>query len=476
MYTKLAKRQPFDQGVPKIQAPGIYGAGPNRPILYRIPTLGQRPMRFLADLPAGLRMDSDGVITGKADEGIYTITVQAINSLGIDEKQIVLIVAPRAICQTPLMGFTSWNAFVDKIDQNVILNMAKLLRSTGLADYGYQYVNIDSEWQGAYGGTFEAIMPNEKFPDMKKLCDDIHELGLKCGIYSTPMMNAFGRTKGMPGCTRGEMDMTYIESARGIAKEHYEENNVRQWCSWGFDYLKYDWRPCDTVNADRMRKALDRADRDFGLSITVKAMYEDREYWKANCSSWRDNRDSEDNWDRLVEICFGCDKWLGQCLPGHYFDLDMLEIGVMELFEGRSKLTEDEQLVGYTARVIFPSPIQISCDLSQLTEFELDMLCNEEVIAVNQDMLCKSAACVLEEKTCAKDATLLKHIKIYEKQLYDGDTAVAVFNLGNTTEEITISAERARDLWAKENLQPVDGEVSLTVYPHTVRLLKNKMA
>lgn len=471
MNTVIAQREPFDQGAPRIQAPAVYGAGPGKPVLYRIPVLGQRPMTFTADLPEGLRIDDGGIISGSADQGEYLVTVSAKNALGTDTKKILFKIAPRAICQTPLMGWTSWNAFVEKIDQDRILQMAQLLRSTGLAEYGYQYVNIDSEWQGQYGGDLDAIQPNDKFPNMKKLCDDIHALGLKCGIYSTPMMNAFGRTRGMPGCTRGEMDMQYIESARGIAKEHYEENNVKQWCRWGFDYLKYDWRPCDTKNADLMRQALDRADRDFGLSVTVKAMYEDRQYWKDNCSSWRDNRDSEDNWERLTEICFGCDKWLGYSAPGHYFDLDMLEIGVMELMEGRCKLTEDEQLVGYTARIIFPSPIQISCDLSQLTEFELNMLCNEEVIAVNQDALGKSAVCIREEKTCGGDYSLQKHIKIYEKELADGKKAVAVFNLGNTEESVTLQGREVRDLWAKTDI-PADGQLTLSLNPHTVRLIK----
>ncbi len=472
MYTKIAARSAFDQGAPRIQAPSVYGAGPDRPFLYRIPVLGQRPMIFTADLPNGLIIDNEGIIRGSACEGTYSVNITAENALGKDEKQIQFIIAPRAVCKTPLMGWTSWNAFVEKFDQDKVLQMAQKLRSTGLAEYGYQYVNIDSEWQGSYGGEFDAIMPNEKFPDMKKLCDDIHNLGLKCGIYSTPMMNAFGRTRGMPGCTRGEMDMAYIESARGIAKEHYEENNVKQWCAWGFDYLKYDWRPCDIKNADLMRQALDRADRDFGLSITVKATFEDREYWKNNCSSWRDNRDSEDNWERLTEVCFGCDKWLGQSSLGHYFDLDMLEIGVMELMEGRCKLTEDEQLVGYSARVIFPSPIQISCDLNQLTEFELNMLCNEEVIAVNQDCLGISASCVFEEKTCDENCILQKHIKIYEKQLFDGKKAVAIFNLGNTVERVEIDASKIRDLWAKEDIHSESGSVHLELHPHTVRLIK----
>ena len=70
MHTKIAKRSPFDQGAPRIQAPAIYGASPEKPILYRIPALGQRPMRFSAELPEGLRLSADGIITGSIDQTI----------------------------------------------------------------------------------------------------------------------------------------------------------------------------------------------------------------------------------------------------------------------------------------------------------------------------------------------------------------------------------------------------------------------
>jgi alpha-glucosidase (family GH31 glycosyl hydrolase) len=63
---------------------------------------------------------------------------------------------------------------------------------SGIAEYGYSYVNLDSGWQHEYGGEFDAIMPNFKFPDMKEMTDRIHALGFKCGIYSTPMLNAWG--------------------------------------------------------------------------------------------------------------------------------------------------------------------------------------------------------------------------------------------------------------------------------------------
>lgn len=472
MYTKIAQPKPFHQGKPQIHAPAIYGAGPGRPVLYRIPATGQRPMTFTADLPEGLTINNEGIITGTAAEGEYPVTITAENPLGKDCCRILFKIAPRAICQTPLLGWTSWNAYATKVSQALILKTAKLLRSTGLAEYGYQYINIDSEWQGAYGGEFDAVQPNEKFPDMKALCDEIHSLGLKCGIYSSPMVRCFGYTNPLPGCTRGELDSEFLGAVRGIAKEHCEENNVRQWCAWGFDYLKYDWRPTDRKNAARMREALDKADRDFALAYTINAIYEHRDFWMNNASSWRDNKDAGDDWNQLKELCFGCDKWLGTSSPGHFFDLDMLEGGYMGLFERFSQLTQDEQLLGYTARVIFPSPIQISCDLEKLTDFDIAMLCNEEVIAVNQDALCKNAICAEEYKTFRKDYIIQTHIKRYEKELADGKTAIAVFNLGNTTETVTLTADNARDLWAKENLTGESGKLTLTLAPHTVRLLK----
>ena len=110
MKTKIAKRCKFDQGAPRIQAPGIYGAGPGHPILYRIPVLGQRPMEFTANLPDGLEIDCEGIIRGSAAEGTYLVKITAQNTLDCDEKIIRFVIAPRGVCQTPLMGWTSWNA------------------------------------------------------------------------------------------------------------------------------------------------------------------------------------------------------------------------------------------------------------------------------------------------------------------------------------------------------------------------------
>lgn len=471
LYTKIATPAPFNEGAPKINAPSIYGASPNKPIIYKVPTLGKRPINFTANLPEGLSIDENGIITGKASEGEYEITVTAENEFGKSEKQILFHIAPDAVCLTPLLGWTSWNAFKDKINHDVIIDTARHFISTGLAEYGYSYVNIDSDWQGKYGGKYDAIMPNEeKFPDMKAMCDEIHSMGLKAGIYSTPMLRAFGVCQTLPGCTLGEWNPAY-RASYGVGFERREENNAKQWAEWGFDYLKYDWTHTDSENTIIMKEALKKQDRDFAYCVTTNCRVEEKETWQKNCSSVRDNWDSVPSWEFIMKICFACDKWLGVGGLGHYFDLDMLETGILQGYK-ENPLTEDEQLVAYTARIIFPSPIQISCDLSKLSDFDMAMLCNEEVIAVNQDSLGKDSVCTYTHRTENADRELQTYIKIYERQLEDGKTAVAIFNIGNTVEDVTIPCKYARDLWAKENLEADGSELTFTLEPHTVRLIK----
>lgn len=95
--------------------------------------------------------------------------------------------------------------------------------------------------------------------------------------------------------------------------------------------------------------------------------------------------DSNGTWDNLLSRILAYTPWKEHTGNGHYFDLDMLEFGEMSLF--RSELTDDEKIVAYTARILLLSPIQLSCRIGGLTEFELDLICNEEVIALHQDGL-----------------------------------------------------------------------------------------
>ena len=64
------------------------------------------------------------------------------------------------------------------------------------------------------------ILTNYKFPDMKRLGDSIHAIGLKFGIYSSPGPLTCG------GYT---------------ASYQHEKQDAESFARWGVDYLKYDW-------------------------------------------------------------------------------------------------------------------------------------------------------------------------------------------------------------------------------------------
>ena len=185
-YTELATAQPFE-GAPRITAPRIFGASPKKPLLMRIGVLGKRTVSYSASgLPEGVRLDGN-VISGIASRsGDYKIKLVCENELGRDETVVTLKINKDAVQLTPLMGFTSWNAFGHYVTQEKIEHTAERMAELGLGEYGYCYVNTDSGWQGEYGGKYDAIMPNASFPDMKGMCDKIHSLGFHAGIYANP--------------------------------------------------------------------------------------------------------------------------------------------------------------------------------------------------------------------------------------------------------------------------------------------------
>ena len=184
---------PLASNAPKINAPYIYGARPGKPFLFTVPISGARPLNVEAgNLPDGLSIDAQtGIISGTAKEkGTYLVDVVAENSYGKDTQKLTLEIGDK-LALTPPMGLSTWNVFGDDIDDAKIRRMADAMVETGLINYGYAYINIDDGWQGERGGKYHAIMPNEKFPDMKGLVDYVHSKGLKIGIYSSPWVETF---------------------------------------------------------------------------------------------------------------------------------------------------------------------------------------------------------------------------------------------------------------------------------------------
>ena len=482
---------PKPAATPRINGPKIFGVRPGSPFLYTIPAIGERPMTFAADgLPPGLKLDPEtGRITGTAPElmsltkpAFYNVTLRAKNPLGTAEKPFRIAVGDD-LALTPPMGWNSWNCWAGAVDQEKVLRSAHALVSSGLAQHGWTYINIDDTWQGRRGGAFNAIQPNEKFSDMKVLCDEIHALGLKAGIYSTPWVDSYGRRNGgsaenpegmwTNGPTKSPRNKKVLPYA--VGKFSFATNDAAQWAAWGFDYLKYDWNPIERPQVVEMADALRATKRDILLSLSNNSR--DRLLDRIAdiaplAQAWRTTGDINDSWGSMSNIGFKQGDWTTFSGTGHWNDPDMLVVGWVGWGPKlhATKLTPDEQYTHISLWCLLSAPLLIGCDLEKLDDFTLNLLSNDEVLEIDQDTFGKQAVQV------GGDGDL----KVYAKPLDDGSLAVGFFNLSATNATVTANwsdlklagPQRVRDLWRQRDLGKFEKEFAASVAPHGVVLVR----
>ncbi len=470
---------------PRINGPSVFGVRPGSPFLYTIPATGERPMKFSAtDLPKGLDLDSKtGQITGLLKrKGEYVVTLKVTNAKGSAEKQFRIVVGDR-IALTPPMGWNSWNCWAKAVDQEKVMSSARALVDSGLINHGWTYVNIDDTWQGKRGGKFHAIQGNEKFPDMKKLCADIHDLGLKAGIYSTPWVTSYAKhIGGSSDNSGGDWSQELVTSGHSkFGSYSFAANDARQWADWGFDYLKYDWNPNDLAHVKEMSVALKKSSRDILYSLSNSAPFTNATQFAELANCWRTTGDIWDYWEKsdtnwrygVSEIAFSQDRWAPYAGPGHWNDPDMLVVGRVgwgpKLHP--SNLTPAEQYSHISLWCLLSAPLLIGCDLEHLDAFTLSLLGNDEVLALDQDALGRQAVRVA---TCGA-------VDIFKKELEDGGWALGFFNRSDTQasfrfnkfERIGIPGRlHVRDLWRQADLPDANGSIQAVMEPHGVLLLK----
>ncbi len=487
---------------PRINGAGVFGVRPGAPFLYAIPATGARPMSFAVDeLPAGLSLDSaTGRITGVLrNAGEFVVTLRAKNALGAAERKFRIVVGDR-IALTPPMGWSSWNCWGDAVSQEHVLSSARAMVAKGLSEHGWTFINIDDGWQGARGGEFNGLQPNKKFPDMKTLADEIHGLGLKFGIYSSPWRGTYA---GYPGGSSDNADGTYPWVVAGEINEFYKlnkdpkapgakpnwvnwtfgkhsfaPNDARQWAQWGVDYLKYDWFPNDVPHVTEMADALRATGRDIVFSLSNTGLFDNAPDYMRLANLWRTTGDIVDSWESVSRNGFSQDRWAGYTGPGHWSDPDMLVLGAVgwgpQLHPTR--LTPDEQYSHMSLWCLLSSPLLLGCDLTQLDDFTLGLLTNDEVLAIDQDALGKQATQISNHHDQV----------VYAKTLEDGSYAVGLFNRGET--EATLGLKwgpwgtlptphvgttfRVRDLWRQQDLGDFKEHFETKVAPHGVVLVR----
>ncbi|KAF9016608.1 glycoside hydrolase family 27 protein [Hymenopellis radicata] len=271
----------------------------------------------------------------------------------------------------PFMGFNTWNAYYCHIDESLILNTAKLIVSLGLADAGYEYMNIDdcySEKERNSAG--DIVESSTRFPSgMRNLTDRLHDLGLKAGIYSD---SGWFTCQLYPG---------------SFQNEDRDAKLFRD--TWNFDLLKFDncAVPHDEVIREgmigrysRMANALSALSKSTGrdpmlFSLCQWGRLEPWLWARRLGHTWRTTDDISSKWSSIAKIINqnSFHAWASD-FYGHN-DLDILEVG-------NGKLTNEESKTHFTVWALMKSPLLI---LTKISDATLQILTNKEIIAINQD-------------------------------------------------------------------------------------------
>ncbi len=483
---------------PNINSPDVYGVTPGADMLYRIPTTGLRPMNFTAvGLPKSLTLDSrTGIITGKGPaKGEYTVSLKAKNKFGESRKKIK-IVAGDQLALTPPMGWNSWYIHYTHVSDSFMRLAADAMVRSGMADYGYQYVNIDDCWMnrpsttnaeenGAIRDQQGILQPNKRFPNMPALTSYIHSKGLKAGIYSSP---------GPRTCA-------------GYAGSYqHEVLDAKTFANWGFDFLKYDWCSYGSIARNNsipelkapfvlMGDALKQSGRDMVFNLCQYGMGDVWKWGGEAGHSWRTGPDLGTATGSFLPGFWNMglnnsEHW-SYAQPGMWNDPDYITIGWVGSSSGKAggrktSLTQNEQYAYMSMWSLMASPLFFSGDMSKLDDFTLNVLCNNEVIQVNQDALGRQARIIRNDSTGM----------IMVKELADGSKAIGLFNfpgrkddpaayfvwdtrsdgtrkISFTPEEIGIKGKfKVRNVWTQRDIGNYKDSFEMEVPYHGVQFLK----
>ena len=374
----------------------------------------------------------------------------------------------------PLMGWSSWNAYMVDISDSIITHQADLMVEKGLKDAGYRYVNIDDGFFGYRDERGYMVPHPERFPKgpegMRALVDHIHSLGLKAGIYSDAGDNTCGSS--------------YNHDLNGLGAGLYGHDVVdaeRYFNEWDFDFIKLDYCGGQNLKLDpeeryrEIRRVIDSvATRHIRINV---CRWNFPGTWVNGIGdSWRISADIRPVW-KSIKYIVGKNLYLSAYAGnGNYNDMDMLAVGYnikpSPFWEEGLGLSYTEEEAHFGIWCIMSSPLLLGCDIEYIPEETMKIITNPELIAINQDRLGLQAHVVQhvgETYVFAKD--------IIEK--WGNTRAVALYNPADTSMRFTLTPEEiemtgtltVRDL----NLNADLGECSsieMTLPPHSAKILK----
>lgn len=366
----------------------------------------------------------------------------------------------------PPMGWNSWNRFLNSnlradiasTTEKAILAQAKALVDSGLAAAGYEYVVLDDCYQAKRRDHRGRIQTHpHRFPSgIKGLADQIHDLGLKFGLYSVP---------GTLTCAQQYDDY----NGDDLGSLNREQIDADSFVEWGVDYLKYDW--CRAHLNDgliagptfrKMADALKKANADIVYSISEYGLFEPHKWAPEFCNLWRTTDDLMPNWSSLLRTIDLQLELYPFSRPGAWNDPDMLQIG-------NGELTMAENRAHMFVWAVLNAPLMAGNDLTQMSDEVRDLLAHPGIISIDQDWGGQQGRRVFVEGD----------LEIWSKPMSaeSGWSAASVLlNRGETAGRFDLAkrfsgAEKLQDVWSGDSLDAV-GQTE--VAPHDALLLLSR--
>jgi hypothetical protein len=409
--------------------------------------------------------------------------------------------------QKPYLG---WSTFSEQTINGSFLTQANIqtqsdaLKTSGIEEHGFRYINIDSGWQGSFDANGRPIPNPTTFPDMKSLVDHIHANGQKAGIYWIPGIEQPAVDGNYPilGTSYHTQDIVVMPLAKGNAfagplpnpyhdkidftkpgAQEYMNSVVDLFASWGIDFIKLDAvtpgsysNDLSIDNRDDVKawsQAIAQSGRPIWLTVSWQLDQDYLDVWQQYSNARRIDDDVEceggcggylTNWPRIVLREYDDVSWENAAGPTlGWNDMDTLDVG-----DGSADgLTDTEKQTAITIWAMANSPLYLGGDLTQLDGFAKSAFTNDELLAVDQ------SGHPGIQKTGGFHP-------VWIADAGDGDYYVALYNLTAFPGRVDVrwsdlgfkNALAVRDLWNHKNLGPSPGEFSTMVLGHGARLFK----
>ncbi|HIT05960.1 MAG TPA: glycoside hydrolase family 27 protein [Candidatus Scybalocola faecipullorum] len=403
----------------------------------------------------------------------------------------------RNFAKTPPKGWNSWDAYGASVNEEEIRKNADVMAGK-LKKYGWEYVVVDIQWyepsadSAAYHkfaalnmDEYSRLIPAEnRFPSskdgkgFKPLADYIHGLGLKFGIHimrGIPRQAVYQKTKikgtsltadqiAQNSICSWNSDMYGVDMSIPEGQLYYD-SLLELYAEWGVDFIKVDdiaystiYREAHFAEIAAIRRAIDKTDREIVLSLSPgPARLQDGSFLQKNANMWRLTDDFWDEWNQLYDMFERCNWWSPFIRKGNWPDCDMLPLGHIGIRSGErgqgdrmTRFTKAEQRTMVTLWSVFQSPLMFGGELTDLDEWTLSLITNEEINRMHSTLT--------EQQQEFRDKEWIVWTAENDESRY-----TAIFNVSDKNQKIPEKigqkqiAENAVELWSDRKLAELAG-------------------